>query len=177
MGIELIFGIASLAVGVISGVNQMNSANETKKATDKAVKKEKEAVKAKKEVNKIQTAQQTITGLEERRQKIREERVRRAAMLSASEAVGGSGSSGESGAASALSTNLASLVGFQQGATKANQGMNKYEQKALDLGTESNSIMAMARARAGEADAFSSFLGVFQTGFNAFGSMAARKNL
>lgn len=97
MGIEIAFGIASLAVGVISGVNQMNAAAETRKATDKAIGKEKQAVAAQKEVNNIQLAQQKIIGLEDRRQRIREERVRRAQMMSAAEGTGTSGSSGESG--------------------------------------------------------------------------------
>lgn len=168
MGIEIAFGIASLALGVISGVNQMNSANETRIATDKAIGKEKQAVKAQKEVNRIQVAQQKIVGLEDRRQRIREERIRRAAMESAAEGTGTSGSSGESGGISALGANLGTLVGSQRTATRANKGINANNQKALDLSTEGNAIMARARAAAGEADAFSSFLGVFQSGFNAF---------
>lgn len=168
MGLEIAFGIASLAVGVISGVNQMNAAKETAKATDKAIEKEKQSVAAQKEVNNIQLAQQKIVGLEDRRQRIREERVRRSMMMTASEASGAGGSSGESGGISALGTNLGALVGSQRGESAANTGINVNNQKALDLSTESSAIMARARAAAGQADAFSSFLGVFQSGFNAF---------
>lgn len=171
MGLEIAFGIASLAVGVISGVNQMNAAKQTTIATEKAIKKEKASTEAQKEANRITKAQNKNVALEDRRQRIREERIRRASMISASENVGGGGSSGESGSLSALSTNLATLIGGQRSGDKANTGINTYNQKALDLSTESSTIMARARAKSGEADAFSSFLGVFSSGFNAFGSM------
>lgn len=171
MGLEIAFAAASLAVGVISGVNQMASAAETRKATDRAVAKEQESAAAQKEVNNIQLAQQKIVGLEDRRQRIREERIRRATMLSAANATGGGGSSGESGAVSALGANLGALIGSQRGESAANTGINTYNQKAIDASTESSAIMARARAAAGEADAFSSFLGVFQSGSNAFGQI------
>lgn len=166
MGLEIGLGIASLALGVISGVNQMNAAAQTTKATNKAVAKEKEAVAAQKEANSIQLAQTRISALEDRRQRIREERVRRAQILTASENSGTSGSSGESGAISALGTNLGVLVGFQRGNSAANAGINKKQQEALDLKTESSAIIARARAAAGEADAFSSFLNIFSSGIN-----------
>lgn len=168
MGLNLIFGIASLAVGVISGANQMKAAKETAKATDLSIAKEKEAVAAQKEVNNIQLARQKVVGLEDRRQRIREERIRRSMMMTAAEATGSAGSSGESGGISALGTNLGTLVGGQRSESAANTGINVNNQKALDLSTESNAIMAKARAAAGQADAFSSFLGVFSSGFNAF---------
>jgi hypothetical protein len=171
MGIEIAFGIASLAVGVISGLNQMSAAAETTKATERAIKKEKQAVAAQKEVKNIQLAQQKIVGLEDRRQRVREERIRRAAMLTASEHAGGAGGSGEAGAVSALGANLGALISFQSGESRANTGVNTYNQKALDLSTEGSAIMARARARAGEADAFSSFLGVFSSGFSTAGSI------
>lgn len=38
MGLELVLGAASLAVGVISGVNQMHAAANTTRATNKAIK-------------------------------------------------------------------------------------------------------------------------------------------
>lgn len=75
------------------------------------------------------------------------------------------------GGISALGVNLGVLVGGQEGQSRANTGINTNNQKALDLSTESSAIMARARAAAGQADAFSSFLGVFQSGFSAFGSM------
>lgn len=168
MGIEVAFGVAALAIGVISGVNQMNSAAQTTKATTQAVKKEKDAAKQQKEARRVMKASSKVQALEQRRQVIREERFRRAQMLQAAENTGTGGSSGESGAVSALGANLGGMIGLQRSETRANSAVNRYEQKALDLRTDSNAIMANAQAKAAEADAFSSFLNIFSTGLRSF---------
>lgn len=157
MGLELILGVASLAVGAISGINQMNAANQSASFA-------RESAAAQKESNTITRAQQQVSSLENRRQRIREERVRRAAMISGAAASGTSDSSGLSGALGALGSNYGTLVSQQYGETKSIEGINKYNQKSIDLDTE-------ARVTRANADAFSSFMGIFQTGLNRVGNI------
>ena len=168
MGIEVAFGVAALAVGLISGANQMRSAGETRAATNNAVAADKKAAEAQKETNRIIQAATKNNSLEQRRQKIREERLRRAQLLQAGENTNGGGSSGESGAISSLSANLAGQVAGSRSEGRANTGVNKYQQKSLDYQIQSRSIMANAAADAAEADAFSSFLNIFSTGLRSF---------
>lgn len=168
MGLELVFGVAALAVGVISGLNQMESAKQTTIATQQASQAYKEAAVAQKEANQITQAQQQIISVEDRRQRVREERLRRNTILQASKNTTGGGNSGESGAVSALGANMGTLVAQSRSQTKANLGVSEYNQKALDAEVKGREIMATAQAKAGEADAFSSFLNIFQTGLRAF---------
>ena len=170
MGIELAFGIASLAVGVISGINQMDAAGKTADAALKSAALAKKSAAADREANDITAAQQSVNALEDRRQRVREERVRRGAMLSAAEGTGARGSSGESGGISALGTNYGVLISGARGTTRANEGINTNRQRAMDFDTEARVTTAKAGAGQARADAFSSFLGIFQQGFKSFGS-------
>ncbi len=168
MGLEIILGVAALAVGVISGVNQMNAAAQTTAATQQASQQYAKAAEAQKEVAQIQQATQQTVAVEDRRQRVREERLRRNAILQASKNTTGGGNSGESGAVSALGANLGTLVAQSRTQTKSNLGVTEYQQKALDHEVKGREIMATAQAQAGEADAFSSFLNIFSTGLRSF---------
>ena len=128
MGIELILGAASLAVGVISSASA---------SADR-----KKAAAAQKQVNNITNAQQKVNSFEDRRQRLREERMRRASMEQGSQNTGTSGSSGEGGGLSALSTNFQTLLSQQAGMTKANEGINKWNQKAVDFETKARETLA-----------------------------------
>lgn len=119
MGIELILGAASLAVGVISGMQ--SSAASAKAAT------------AQKNANLIQMAQTQVTALEERRKLLREERIRRALLTQGGVNLGTAGSSGLLGAEAAIGTNVGGVVSAQSGATAANEGINMWNQKAIDF--------------------------------------------
>lgn len=128
MGIELVLAGLSAVVGVVGGIMQANATSA--------------AAGAQKEANNIQAAQQETASTESRRQRIREQRIRRAQIIATSENQGTSGSSGQVGAVGALSTNLANLVGNSLGESKANAGINRNTQKAADFTSEANTIGA-----------------------------------
>lgn len=128
MGLELIIGGLSAIASVIGGIAQAN-------ATASAAAQEKEA-------RNIQSAQQQTAGTESRRQRIREERMRRAMILASSENQGTSSSSGSIGSVGALSTNLAGLIGSSLGESKANSAVNRRVQSAADYTSQANSIGA-----------------------------------
>lgn len=128
MGIEVIIAGLSALVGVVGGIAQAN-------ATAAAAGEQREA-------KNIQTAQQKTAGIESRRQRIREERIRRAQIIAASENQGTTGSSGQVGAVGALSTNLQGLIGSSLGESKANQAVSNRIQNAADFTSQANTIGA-----------------------------------
>lgn len=147
MGLELIFGAISAVVGIAGAVMQASAANQ--------------AASAQRESRDIGAAQQKVNSQNERRQRVREERIRRARMLAASENVGTARSSAEVGAVGALSTNLAGLFGQSFGQSKANEGMNAADQRAADAINSGNMIGA--------------FTGAIQSGISGFSSVFDKK--
>lgn len=119
MGIELILGAASLAVGVIGGISASASA--------------KKSLAAQKESNAISIAQTRVEAAENRRKLLREERIRRARLQQGSQNAGTGGSSGEIGALGAMTTNIDSITSAAAGATKAAEGINTWNQRAVDF--------------------------------------------
>lgn len=128
MGIELVISGLSALTGVIGGIAQANAVSA--------------ATRNQKEANNVASAQQQSASAESRRQRIREQRVRRAQILAASENQGTASSSGEIGAIGALSTNLAGMIGSSLGEAKANTAINRYNQKAADSMATANTIGA-----------------------------------
>jgi hypothetical protein len=122
MGIEVAIGVALAAASAVGGVMQAS-------AQASAAKK---SARAQREAIDIETASQQISDRESRRQAIREERVRRAQVLQASETSGVTNSSGSLGATSSLGTSLGSAVGFQSGQTKAAMGIGAANQRLVD---------------------------------------------
>lgn len=114
MGIELVLG--GLALGTAAeGVAQQRKAEKQRKAG-----------------REVSRASQVTAAIEQRRQSVREERVRRARILASSEATGVSGSSGESGAISSLATNFGHNLGVTEGQTLASGAISGYNQKAAN---------------------------------------------
>ena len=128
MGIELVLAGLSAVVGVVGGVMQANAASQ--------------AAGAQREANAIQGAQQETASTESRRQRVREQRIRRAQIIAASENTGTTASSGQIGAVGALSTNLAGLIGTSLGESKANTAINSATQKSADFTSTANTIGA-----------------------------------
>jgi hypothetical protein len=136
--------IAALVVTVASAYQQNKAA--------------KEAAKERKDAGKVQQAEQTAVKNDNRRQQIREERVRRASIIQASQNTGVSESSGQLGATSALgsliSGNLAStsrqanssnaIGGHLQSATNLDAKVSTWGQ----IGAFSSSIFGMAAGSA-----------------------------
>lgn len=143
MGIEVIFGAASLAVGLISGASA--SADRKRSAAASA------------QANQIRTASGQIQAAEQRRQLLREERLRRARMLQGAQNSGTAGSSGEIGGLGAIGTNVDNIVSQQLGETKANEGINSWEQKAVNYENKARNTLMWGE--------------VFQNGINTIGNI------
>ena len=124
MGLEAALAVASLAVTVKSGLDA------NKQAKIAAT----EQLKAKAE----QKASNAAQAAAERRQQIREERVKRARILQSSEGTGVSGSSGETGAIGSLSTQLGSNIGFNLGMLDRAGNISDFSQNAADAMTNMN---------------------------------------
>lgn len=126
--VSSIIAAAALTVGVASAYQQRQSAKEQRRAMQQAAYEEKK-------VRAVSAAQNTFRQAQEQRQQIREERVRRAQIMQASENAGVSGSSGAMGAVGALSTNLNSNVGFNRSSAAAGQLITGFSQNAADYNT------------------------------------------
>ncbi len=142
MGIEvgLILAGISAVVGIVGAVA--------------ASQKEQVSVGAQTEAREIQSAQGKVQALESRRQKVREERIRRARIIAASENTGTGQSSGVGGSIGALSTNLSGLVSSASGESKANAGINKQNQIAATAESESRTISGFTNAIQGGLSSF-----------------------
>lgn len=125
MGIEVLIGVALAAASVAGGFVQAS-------AQSKAAK---EAAAAQREANDIQSAAQTVENRQNRRQAIREERIRRARIIQQSETTGVSGSSGQIGATGSLNTNTGNAIGFQSTQERAAYGIGQANQRAVDART------------------------------------------
>jgi hypothetical protein len=143
MGLEVILTGLSAVVGLFGAIGSANAA-----ASSAA---------AQKEASAIKSAQTQVQSQESRRQRIREQRIRRAQIIAASENQGTSASSGEIGAIGSLNTNLAGMIGTSLGESKAAQGINTNMQKAADFASQSESIDAWTN--------------VFQSGIKGFQSI------
>jgi hypothetical protein len=139
MGLELILGAASLAVGVISASSAQSA--------------QRKSVAAQKKAQAISLAQSKVESRESRRQLLREERIRRARLMQGAFNAGTSGSSGEIGAGGAMTTNVDSSISFAAGQSKANEGINLWNQKAMDFDQKAREALAWGE--------------VFQSGFSS----------
>lgn len=128
MGIELIVTGLSAVVGAIGTIASTSALSAAADDNRKA--------------NAVQGAMQKTDSIESRRQRIREQRIRRAEIIAMSENSGTTGSSGQVGAIGALSTNLAGLIGSSLGQSKGNAAINKFSQSAADNTATANTINA-----------------------------------
>ncbi len=147
MGIELVFGALSLAVGLVSTASSQAAA--------------KKSMAAQKEANNIQLAQSENNAREDRRQLLREERIRRARIMQGSFNSGAAGSSGEIGAMGAITTNVDSAVSNSGANSKANAGINIFNQKAATFDQQARESLAWGE--------------VFQSGIGTFGNIFEEK--
>jgi hypothetical protein len=143
MGLEIILGAAALAVGLVSTGVSVNAANQS--------------AAAQKEAQNITLGQSKVRAQEDRRQLLREERIRRARILQSSNNAGVSNSSGEIGAMGAITTNVDSQVASARGESLANTGINKQNQKAMDFDNKAKQALQWGE--------------VFQGGINTFANI------
>lgn len=81
----------------------------------------------------VQEARSAEAAMNERRKQYREERIRRAQIIAASENTGVSGGSGELGSLAGLSTKAGAAIGSNIGGIAAGQAISQYEQTAADF--------------------------------------------
>lgn len=118
-----------------------------------------QGAKARKEGADITAARGQIDDRFARRQKTREERVRRAQIVASAEGAGVTGSSGAIGAISVLGTNTGGAIAGSLGAAKARQGVGQANQAAANA-------TASQQQSASQANLFAAGIGAFQTGLD-----------
>lgn len=159
MGLE-VAAWAALAVTVGSTAMQMENQR-------KAAGEQKDARKEQQAMNAAQAAQ-------ERRQQIREERIRRARILQSSANTGVSASSGEAGAVGGLATQLSGNVGFNRGQIRSAGMISDFQQNAQDAIDSANlwgQVGQLSGSIFGAAGGFNTIFGSQQTA-QAAGSTA-----
>lgn len=150
MGIEIIVGIASLAVSAVSAVAQNREQRKQRQAAQRA---QEQQAEAQREAQAISTAQEQARNAATRRQKIREERVRRARIQQAAANVGAGGSSGVTGATGAGQIALGSMISDIRGQEEAARGITAQNQRAADA------VSSVPRGSSGTAAAIGSLAG------------------
>lgn len=135
MGIELVVGAASLALGVLSFAS--NAASTASAQADK-----KQSFDASTAANNVTIAQQENNSIYDRRSRIREQRVRQAQLQQGAANTGTNGSSGEAGALGSLNSNFNSLLGQSSGQDMANRGINRLNQTAAEFDQSARNTLA-----------------------------------
>lgn len=150
-----IAAVAGLTLAAGSALASYTQGRAAQRSQDRA---EEQAAKAQAE----QSAANASQAAAERRQQIRQERVRRGALLNASANTGTSGSSGEAGGLGSLSTQLGSNLGAAQGGYMRGQRIGMFNQQSADS-------MGTARRRQGQSSLYGQVAGVGANIFSAAG--------
>lgn len=124
--------VAALVGGAYSASEQQKAQKESRSAQKKALEEQKKARLEEKAANAARAAQ-------ERRQQIREERVKRARLIQASVNTGVADSSGALGAQGSLNTQLASNLGFNAGLQANADRASTNLQNAANYGADAQS--------------------------------------
>lgn len=121
--ISSIVAIASLAVGVASYAGAQSAQKD-------AARERQSAAESNKKIQEEQRADNAAKAASERRNQIREERVRRAKILQGAENSGAAYSSGEAGALGGMATQLGSNIGSNLGQIARSDRISGYAQSA-----------------------------------------------
>lgn len=132
--IALIAAISAAVVGTASYVSAEKSRKQAQAYYSSQA-------QTQREVRSEQAALNAQAAAGERRQQIREERVRRAKILQAAEGTGVSGSSGELGSTGGLATQLGANIGTNLGTLSGTGRINQLAQTAADFGTAAQSAL------------------------------------
>lgn len=136
--------IAGAGLAVTAG-----SAIQKKKQQEEAIEQQKDASRrqnaiarqqlaVQKEANAVSSAQEQVNSRVSRQRAARQERVRRAQLLSSSSMSGMAGSSGLIGAQSAMGSNFGQAVAQQRGQTNTAFALSNFNQQQADLNTQWN---------------------------------------
>lgn len=102
----------------------------------------KKAARAQTQIRNEENARNKSQQMVERRQQLREERIKRARVIQAAQNTGTAASSGETGAVSSLGTQLGSNLGFNQSLIRSGERMSIFAQQASDAqGRQNNAAM------------------------------------
>lgn len=138
MGLEVgllsALSAGATVISTISGISSRQEANYNSRL----------AAAEQKKIQGEQKAQNTSKAMAERRQQIREERIKRARVIQGAVNSGASGSSGEIGATGSLATTLGSNVGANAGALASADRVGTYAQNAADFGGAAQQNLADA---------------------------------
>lgn len=151
----------AVIAAVVGTASYVESVEARKEASANAQRSAQEQAKAQ-EVQQAGSAQQAAM---ERRQQIREERVRRARIMQASANTGTVGSSAEFGAIGGINTQLQSNIGQNLGAIQRGQAVGAFSQNAANFTTASNRNMNEA-ANAGSLFSLSTSIFAGVKGWN-----------
>lgn len=116
-------------------------------ATAASVQQQGKAAKAQKKIQNEEKARNTAQQMAERRQQVREERIKRARVMQASENTGTAGSSGELGAVSSIGTQIGANLGFNQSMIESGNRISGYAQQVANAQSNAsvfNSIAGMS---------------------------------
>ena len=150
-----IIAIAGLAVSAGAAYAQYENGKDAQRAQQQAADEQRKARGEEAAINAAKASQ-------ERRQQIRDERIRRGQIVNASANTGTSDSSGMAGALGSMSTQLGANMGFNQGMYMAGQRIGRHNQNAADFN-------ANAQSAANRASMWGSVGGVGQSIFGAAG--------
>lgn len=103
-----------------------------------------QAAKAQKKARNEEKARNTAQQMAERRQQVREERIKRARVMQASENTGTAGSSGELGAVSSIGTQLGANLGFNQSMIESGNRIGGYAQQAANAQSNASVFNSLA---------------------------------
>lgn len=133
------FAIAALVVGTKSYISAEQNRKEAQ-ANYRAQAQEQEKARNEERALNAQSA------ANERRQQIREERVRNARLLQASENTGTEGSSGAFGAVGGFATQLGANIGSNLGRLSGADRISGYNQSAVNFGSAAQSNLSSMQA-------------------------------
>lgn len=120
----------------------------------------KKAARAQTQIRNEENAKNKAQQMVERRQQLREERIKRARVVQAAQNTGTAASSGETGAVSSLGTQLGSNLGFNQSMIRSGERISIFAQQAADAQTrQGNAAMLGQFAQAAAPLAGSIFSG------------------
>lgn len=155
----------AVAAVIIGGASYYSAEQNRKEAQMNYANQAEEQRKAKAE----QAAMNAQAAAAERRQQVREERIKRARILQASENSGSTDSSGMFGAASGLASQLGAAIGTNLGTEAGTNRLNQFMQTAADFGTAASRNLNSAQAA-------QNLFGLSTTVFNAAGGFGAFKS-
>lgn len=129
--------VSATTVAIVSAVIGTASYVEAKDARQEASENAQRSAEQQRKAQEVQQAGSAQQAAMERRQQIREERVRRARIMQASSNTGTVGSSAEFGSIGGMGTQLQSNIGQNLGAIQRGQAIGTFSQNAADFNTAS----------------------------------------